>query len=397
MQPLLAQPVFTADGGVTNVPTAAQILLVLPESSTIRRVAPTLEAPYTMQAAVGVERQLPAKTTLAAFFITSRILHQLRSRNVNAPVCLTPINCPARPDQSLGNIYEYESSGQTNQNQFIVNFRSMISPKYTLFGNYRLGFAHGDTDGAGSFPAYSYDLTGEYGRSSFDIRHNFVFGGNITIPWNVTLNPFIIASSGRPFNITRGIDSNGDLLFTERPTFGELSARCGVLGLTASYCNIGSNDPSAIIPRNFGQAPGYLSVNMRISRNFGFGGSSAAQTAANGQGGGNRGARGGNRGGGGGGGNRGGGAAIVGGGGNMMMGGGGGGDARKPYNLNVGINVTNLFNTVNLGAPVGSLSSSRFGQSTSTAGGFGGFGPGGGGPVSAAANRRVELQLRFSW
>jgi len=80
----------------------------------------------------------------------------------------------------------------------------------------------------------------------------------------------------------------------------------------------------------------------------------------------------------------------------MMMGGFGGGDARKPYNLNVGIQITNLFNNVNFNAPVGALNSSRFGQSTGIAGGFGGFGGGGGG-VGPAANRRIELQLRFSW
>jgi len=401
---LLAQPVFHADGTVTNVPTAAQILAILPASGAIREVAPTLQAPYTMQAAIGVERQLPMKTTLAAFFITSRILHQLRSRNVNAPVCVTPTDCQGamRPQRDLGNIYQYESSGHTNQNQFIVNFRSTFSPKYSLFGFYRLGFSNGDTDGAGSFPAYTYDLTGEYGRSSGDIRHNVVIGGNFTLPWKISVNPFITAFSGRPFNITLGSDRNRDLLFTERPTFGELAARCSEIGLTASYCNIGANDPTVIIPRNYGQAPGFFSVNMRLGRTFGFGGSDTPSTTADNQGG-----RGGNRGGGGRGGNRGGsggggrgGTSIAGGGGGggggMMMGGFGGGDARKPYNLNVGIQITNLFNNVNFNAPVGALNSSRFGQSTGIAGGFGGFGGGGGG-VGPAANRRIELQLRFSW
>jgi hypothetical protein len=67
---------------------------------------------------------------------------------------------------------------------------------------------------------------------------------------------------------------------------------------------------------------------------------------------------------------------------------------RRPYNLNLGISFNNLFNTVNLGTPVGNVASSRFGQSTSTSGGFGGFGGGGGG---GAANRRIEVQARFSW
>jgi hypothetical protein len=49
---------------------------------------------------------------------------------------------------------------------------------------------------------------------------------------------------------------------------------------------------------------------------------------------------------------------------------------------------------VNFGTPIGNIASSRFGQSTSTAGGFGGFGGGGGG---GSSNRRIELQARFSW
>ena len=84
------------------------------------------------------------------------------------------------------------------------------------------------------------------------------------------------------------------------------------------------------------------------------------------------------------------GGGMRGGGGRM---GGFGGDGRSRYNLTLGVQVSNLFNTVNLSTPVGNMASSRFGQSISTAGGFGGFGGGG----SSAANRRIELQARFNW
>ena len=80
----------------------------------------------------------------------------------------------------------------------------------------------------------------------------------------------------------------------------------------------------------------------------------------------------------------------------MMMGMGGGGDGRKPYNLNVGLNFSNLLNNVNFGTPIGSLSSPRFGQPVNSAGGFGGF-MGGGGGGGSSANRRIELQMRFNW
>jgi hypothetical protein len=213
------------------------------------------------------------------------------------------------------------------------------------------------------------------------------------MPWGISASPFIQATSGRTFNIIRGIDTNGHALFTERPTFAELDARCNALGITASYCDVSGQDPNAIIPRNFGQAPNYLSVNLRLSKNFGFG--SSADTGAAAGGAGNQG----------GGGRRGGGFPGAGGGGRGGRGGGGGGrmgggffggsDARKPYNLNIGVNISNLFNNVNFGAPVGNLASSRFGQSTSTYAGFGGFGGFGGG--AGTANRRIELQMRFSW
>ena len=66
------------------------------------------------------------------------------------------------------------------------------------------------------------------------------------------------------------------------------------------------------------------------------------------------------------------------------------GDAvtNQRYNLTIGISARNLFNDVNLAPPIGNLSSPLFGTSNALAGGF--FG-------SASANRRVEMQMRFSF
>lgn len=392
---LLSQPVFTL-GGVTNVPTAAQILTALPQSNVIRTIDPNLQVPYTFQAALGVDRQLPWKTTASVYYIGSRTQHILRQRNINAPICPEQVDCASAPtpDPSAGPLYEYESSGISNQNQMIVSVRSNPSVKYSLGASYRLGFANSDTDGG--FPAYSYDFAGEYGRSSGDIRHSFNLYANFNMPWGISMSPLITANSGRPFNIVKGVDPNGDLQFLERPTFGELGQRCSDLGITSSYCNVSGKDANTVIPRNWGQAPNFFSVNLRLGKTFGFGGEKARPADSDtqsGQGGG-RGGRGGQAGGGGipAGGRRGG----AGSGGRGGAGGGGfGGSSGKPYNLNLGISFSNIFNNVNFGVPVGNLSSSRFGQSTSTYAGFGGFGAFGGG--GGTANRRIELSMRFSW
>ncbi|MBS1792621.1 MAG: carboxypeptidase regulatory-like domain-containing protein [Acidobacteria bacterium] len=407
---LLGQAVFSTSG-ITNVPTAAQLATVAPQASTPFRIAGDLQSPYSIQSAVSVERQMPFKTVLSATYTMSKSLHLLRTRNINAPVCPNIQVCPStlttsqiqllRPDPTTGNVYQIESSGYSNTQMLAIGVRANINPKVSINGGYTLSFAKGDTDSLTSprfavntvgFPAYSYDLSSEYAPSAFNARHSVFLFGSVGLPFGFRMSSMVFASTGRPFNITSGVDTNRDSLFFERPTFTELANRCQVLGLTNSWCDISgvANPDTTTIPRNYGRGPGSLTVNMNLSRTFGFGGPKKSTVATNNQSGQGNQNDGGRRNNGGGGGNRGGG------GGPMMMGGGGGffggGDNSKPYNLTLGINVQNLFNNVNLSSPVGSLTSPSFGRSRSTGGSFGFFGGGGG-----SANRRVELSMRFSW
>ena len=265
--------------------------------------------------------------------------------------------------------------------------------------------ANSDADGTGSFPANPYDLSTEYGRASGDIRHRFVMTGNIRAPWGITLNPFIIVQSGRPFNITLGRDINGDTLNTERPSLAPAGADCSD---TVNFrCTPFGNfkltfaPGDVMIPRNFGQGPSSTTVNVRVSKTWSFGseGGANANNQQNRQDGqrndGQRAIMGGGMtgrgpGGGGGGAPRGGFGGPGGGGPGGGGFGGGGGNGR--YNLTFSLNFQNLLNHPNLNNPVGNLGSALFGQSTATAGGFGGFGGG-----VAAYNRRIDAQIRFSF
>lgn len=401
---ILGQAVFGLNGTVTNVPTAAQLSSLSPLSSIPYRIADDLKAPYSTQAAISVERQLNSKTVFSATYTQARSLHNLRTRNINAPVCPTTAACPTglssaqvqalRPNPATGNVYLIESSGYSNSQLLTLNLRTTINTKYSISGGYTLSNAKGDTDSLSSprfsantvgFPAYSYDTSNEYATSAFNARHSIFMVGSAQLPWGFRANTIIIGSTGRRFNITSGVDANYDSLFFDRPTYAAVSDKCTQFGLTNSFCDISgiSNPETTIIPRNYGKGPGSFVVNLNMSKTFGFGGNkNTSAGTTTGQGGGRQG----------GGGNRGGGGPM----GGMMGGGGGGmfggGDNRSPYNLTLGMNVQNLFNTVNLGTPVGSLTSPSFGRSRSTGGGFGFFGGGGG-----SANRRIELSARFSW
>ena len=386
---VLNQPTFTL-AGASNVPTVEQLSgFQIPQ--TTWRLSDDLRTPYTMQTALSLERQLPYNIGLSVNFINTRTLHSLRARNINAPLpgSITALNPRGvRPLGDTGNIFEYESTGRFNQNQLIVSLNSRFSRNYTIFATYTYNRARSDTDGAGTFPANQYDLSTEYGRALQDIRHRFSVMGTINaLPWGIRLNPYLIANSGVPFNITIGRDLNGDTLFTERPAFATDLNKPGVV-----VTRFGAFDPNpepgqAIIPRNFGTGPSFFTTNLRISKTWGFGGERTV-TGAEGGGGGR-----GGRGGGGGGGGRGRGGR----GGGFGGGRGGGGDdaggaTQQRFNLTFSVNIQNIFNNVNLAPPVGNLNSPFFGQSVSTAGRFG-FGGG----AQAAGNRTVEALIRFSF
>ena len=366
--PTILDPIVFTQSGVSGVPPIDSLTS---EPQTTRRVSNELRSPYTFQAAVGIERQLPFKSTLSVSFIHAQTRRVLRSRNINAPIN------DVRPVPSAGNIYRYESTGRFDQNQLVLNFRTNIADGVSVFANYAFGKAKSDSDGAGSFPANSFDLAAEYGNASIDVRHRFAIGGNFEIPFGISVSPFITYRSGAPFNITTGTDSNEDSVFTERPTFAQLAAGCTTRLISASYCDVAGADPNANIPRNYGRGSDFFVTNLRLSKEFGFGGRRNGDSGRAGSGGG--------------------GGSGRSGGINNPFGGGGQGrsddDDESPYNIEFSVAIRNLFNRTNPGTPVGNLRSPFFGRAVSSAGGFG-FGGGGN---SSAGNRRIEFEIEFSF
>jgi hypothetical protein len=357
----------------TQVPTVSTLAGAL-AAQTLQEVDPSIRAPYLIQTAFGIERQLPHSTSVAINYTNSHGLHELLTRNINAPIpgTVTALNPNGAQPFGTGNIYQYESNGILNQNQFIINANSRFARNASFFAFYVVNFAKSNGDGVGSFPSNQYNLARDYGRSSQDVRNRFVLGGSLTAKWNVRLSPFIMARSGLPYNITTGQDINGDSVFTDRPS---LIPGCTSLARSCFNATPGVND--VIIPRNYAQGPSSFTVNLRLSKTWGIG--EVKGKAVNGQDGGMR-APGGGFGGAMGGGGRGG----RGGGGY----GGGEGATNHRYNLTFSANVRNLLNTNNPGNPIGVLTSPLFGQSNSLS-----FGPGG----TSVTNRRLELGLRFAF
>jgi hypothetical protein len=384
----------------TAVPNVAGLSAT---QQTIWEVDPNIQAPTVFLIGTQVERQLPRNITMFVGFYNIRITHVIRARDINAPLPFTITELTPngiRPDPTKGDVNRYEASGQFNQRQFFVGFNSRLSRMFQLNANYSLSKTTNDTDGQGGalFPVNSYDLSGEFGRSSFDIRNRFTVFGTVNLPWwKVVLNPFVVANTGPGFNITTGQDRNLDRQFNERPSFAGPNADCSAPNIRCTRFgnfNLTPLPGETIVPRNFGQAPGSFVVNLRVSRAFAFGninrGNAAAARPAGGPGGPGStpavvAAAGG-----------GGGPRPAGAGSGPQGPGGGGPASEKRYNLNVSINFQNILNHVNLATPVGNLASPSFGESLGVGGAFGGFGGPGGGSTGAG-NRRIYAQIRLNF
>src|SRR5205085_5789381 len=163
------------------------------------RFAEHLRMPYTMQVALGMDRQLPHNSVLSITYLGQRTLHALRARNVNAPLP-TANGEMVFPLGDIGNVFQYESSAVFNQHLLLVLLNSQFNRRFSFFTRYILSTAKSNADGPGTFPANSYNLSTEYGRAANDIRHRFLFAGSYHTWRDILLTPFIVVASGRPFN-----------------------------------------------------------------------------------------------------------------------------------------------------------------------------------------------------
>ena len=373
---------FSADG--SGIPSFSQLAAI--GSPTVYQISPNLRAPYTIQSAASIERQITKTATFSVTYLNSRGEHAFYIDNVNAPA---PWLNGARPQATLynnDNIYQYGSGGIFRQNQLIANIRVSTGKRLSLFGFYTLNYANSNASSGGSaggffssggtssasFLSNQFDPLADYGRAAFDVRHRAFIGGNITLPYAFSLSPFIIINSGQPYNLTTGQDNNGDSIFNDRPSFVSANENA-VCTTRADFAT--SVTAFGEAPVNYCTGPSNTTFNLRMSKTIGFGPETKGGPAG--------GALGGHHGHGGGLGP----GGLSGNGGNAFFR-GPGGAVNHLYNLTFSISVRNLFNTFNPGNPIGNLSSPRFGEAISV----------GGGPfASASANRRVDLQVRFSF
>jgi Carboxypeptidase regulatory-like domain/TonB dependent receptor len=172
----------------------------------------------------------------------------------------------------FGEVDAQLSDANSNYNALNLELKRRFANNFTFLASYTWSHSIDDSSDLQTLlkPQDNRNFRAERADSLFDQRHRFVFSGALTSPvgWrsehgfrkyfaDFTLAPILEISSGRPFNILTGSDSNGDLQSSnDRPSI----AADGTLFIPTTPFTSGS------LGRNMGITHGFASLDMRLMR-----------------------------------------------------------------------------------------------------------------------------------
>jgi hypothetical protein len=227
-------------GGLVPYPVLPSDLVGVPTSLVV--LDPRARIPYIVQYSAGIERQVTAKSTFSATYVGTRGIDLFRSIDANAPPAPNYVD---RPNASYGQIRQIQSDGYMKGNSLELVFRGKPTKYLSGQAQYTLGKIYNNTSGITYFPGNSNFPSLDWARSDNDRRHKFDLLGNFEPSDLFSLGVALQAYSGKPVNVTTGLDSNGDGVFNDRPNNG-------------------------LAPRNSLHGPGLLNLDMNIQHDFRF-------------------------------------------------------------------------------------------------------------------------------
>ena len=243
-----------------DAPVFPNVLAVQPAALATRpnitRIDPNIEASYSQQANLQIERELPAHTIVSVGYLHLRAHHLILSRNVNVPTVPASAGIPnlGRADPNWGNISRFESSGNSAYDGMVVS----VNQRANQWSSLRVSYTFSKTiDDAGNFFFSSvqnnFNISDDRGLSDNDQRHRLVISGSFEVPdhnkptglqrvlCGFQLGYIFTYASRLPFNVLLGSDRNLDTNNNDRP-----------LG----------------VGRNTGRGFDFASLDLRLSRRF---------------------------------------------------------------------------------------------------------------------------------
>ncbi|MFN2455831.1 MAG: TonB-dependent receptor domain-containing protein [Pyrinomonadaceae bacterium] len=210
--------------------------------------------------------------------VTPAVLNSQLAGTLRTPGVLSP----------FGSVNAQNSDGNSNYNALNLDLKKRFSNNFQFLASYTLSHSIDDSSDLQTLllPQDNRNTRAERADSLFDQRHRFVFSGVLAAPESFrsaddfarrfladfTIAPIIEISSGRPFNILTGVDTNNDQSNqTDRPSVLADGTLCtpGTTGCTPLITD--GQFSSGNLGRNRGITRGFSSLDLRVTRAVRFG------------------------------------------------------------------------------------------------------------------------------
>ena len=115
---------------------------------------------------------------------------------------------------SLGRIDVETSVGRSRYDGFDIAYRRRLSRRFSINSSYVLSRALAYNGSSAAFRNRPFDelnylASTDLGPTPSDSTHRGVVSGIVELPWGIEFSTTMQAESGRPYNLTEGIDVTG--------------------------------------------------------------------------------------------------------------------------------------------------------------------------------------------
>ena len=259
-------------------PSYTTPLVPAPDSisiSTAKEFAPTLSEKATFTTYFTAEHDFAHQWHARANFYWGEDWNTPRMRNINAPMVASNIGVAPDPTAALRaprpyggneNILRYENSGHLAGNVVSMSLDQHSYKRFQFHASYRhMNFKANGGDGIVS-PQSSYSEQGESSRADWLKFNAGSFFGSFVLSKKIEVSAQFDASSGASYTITTGMDSNGDGIVNDRPSYASPSMQGTVY--RTRYGLMTADTTNGDVPRNVGTMPPTMHMDMNLSRVF---------------------------------------------------------------------------------------------------------------------------------
>ena len=229
--------------------------------------------------AVGLERDLPHHWHPDVWFTWYSAWGDPLTANINAPHVasstgsapdpIAALNAP-RPGAPNLNIFEFQNSAHNRGSVFWAGIEQKSYKHWTLnLGLWNCNFRSngGTSQPIGITPQSTYSKQGEYSRPDWQ-SSGALIESDLRFPFKLVLSTQVYWHYGTPYNLTTGVDANGDGTFNDRPSFASTTGN-GTYQTPFGLMTV--NTVNGNVPRNLGTMPVIVHMYSNLSRAFEFG------------------------------------------------------------------------------------------------------------------------------